>query len=120
MFPRLNQNGDDRRDGNLSSPYRHPHRHPSKSSVHNGFGLPVTIGDDNPNPSVWNDQKTGECRAYVYKGWTISSPIVTQTRLTAENKAVSAVTIGGDDAKTAFYRHPHRHRHGVCNGEASP
>jgi hypothetical protein len=120
MFPRFNQNGDDRRDRNLSSPYRHRYRHPLKFKCANGFGTVVTIGDDTCESHAWNTKKTGGYRAFVYKDHDLSSPIVTETRLTAEKQAFSVVTIAVTMRKTAFYRHPHRHRHGVCNGEVSP
>jgi hypothetical protein len=118
MSPKVNQNGDDRRDGNLSSPYRHRYRHHSKSSGDNVFRMTVTIGDD--APQAYTETIRKEVFQCVYaKDWTLSSPIVTERRLDAEKKAFSAVTIAVTMRKTGFYRHPHRHRHVVCGGQGT-
>jgi hypothetical protein len=120
MLPTLNQKGDDRRDGNLSSPYRHRYRHHPKSNGGNRLQMTVTIGDDDIQACAWNKKKQGAYRACVYRNHDLSSPIVTEPRLTSEKQAVSAVTMAVTMQKTGFYRHPHRHRHGVCNGEVTP
>ena len=120
MFPISTQTGDDRRDRNLSSPHRHRYRHHPKSNVRKGFGLLVTIGDDPPQAYAGKHKK--ECiSSLVYaKACDPSSPIVTETRLTLENKWFSVVTMAVTMQKRGVYRHPYRHRHGFCNGEVTP
>lgn len=119
MSPTLTCFGDDRRDRNLSSPYRHRYRHHLMSSGGKGLQKPVTMVTIVPNLYA-ERPKTHTTHPYIYKGWRLSSPIVTETRLTLEKKGDSAVTMAVTMQKTGFYRHPHRHRSGVCNGEATP
>lgn len=122
MFPNLNHFGDDRSSKVMIDIYRHRYRHPSKPFGGNALRRKVTIGDDRFYLRGRQGQKRYLTAVYraVWRGdCRLSSPIVTNGIQTQWWQRVRAVTIAVTMRKTSFYRHPHRHRHDVCEATAA-